>query len=329
MLKGKKRYLVPLLLLTGIVFGPKPNFPSYTAEIPALRIPLEKLDGYLKEKEAEFPNIKPNNESRIVWADSIKKTPYSVVYLHGFSASAMEGDPVHQEFAKRYGCNLYLPRLADHGLADEDAFLKLTPKKLIHSAKEAIAIGKLLGEKVILMSCSTGGTLSTYLTANNPDDVHAQLLYSPNMRIYASTAQMLTMPWGLNLGKLTTGDYYSFTLEGEGANYWTTRYRVEGIVALQALIEETMTDEVFKKITSPLFVGYYYKNEEEQDKVVSVPAMKHFYEMVSTPEDKKQMVAFPNVGNHVVLSRIQSNDLESVRQATYQYAEEVLGLKPI
>ena len=41
--------------------------------------------------------------------DSLKeKTEYAVVYLHGFSASQEEGDPVHYDFAKKFGCNLFL-----------------------------------------------------------------------------------------------------------------------------------------------------------------------------------------------------------------------------
>ena len=35
----------------------------------------------------------------------------SVVYLHGFSASQEEGDPVHYDFAQKFGCNLFLAAL--------------------------------------------------------------------------------------------------------------------------------------------------------------------------------------------------------------------------
>lgn len=37
--------------------------------------------------------LRPDNEARVVWADSIRRTP-CVVFLHGFSASRREGDPV-------------------------------------------------------------------------------------------------------------------------------------------------------------------------------------------------------------------------------------------
>ena len=86
------------------------------------------------------------------------KTAYSIVYLHGFSASQAEGDPVHKNIAAMFGCNLYLSRLAEHGIDTTEPMMNLTADKNWESAKQALAIGKQLGNKVILMGTSTGGT---------------------------------------------------------------------------------------------------------------------------------------------------------------------------
>ena len=331
MKKFFKISLVLIALLFVVLFlGPKPDFPSFDAKIETLDLPLDVLQAQIIENEANTPNVKRNNEARIIWADSLQKTPYSLVYLHGFSASQYEGNPVHEDFAKRYGCNLYLSRLAGHGTEDEQNFIDLTPKDLIESAKHAIQIGQLLGEKVIVMSCSTGGTLSTYLAANNPDLIDAQILYSPNFEIYDKNSKFLTYPWGLQLARRVQGsNYRTIGFTGELANYWTNTYRIEGLVALQALIEETMKEEVFTKINQPLFVGYYYKNEEEQDKVVSVEAIHDFFSKVKTPFNQKSKVAFPNTANHVISCRLQSKDTEIVSKKTYEFAENILGMKPI
>jgi len=192
----KKRYILSALLAGTLFFGPKAEFEAVDGKIDPIKVPLEQLDEYIQEKEAKVVNLKPNNESRIIWADSVRKTEYAVVYLHGFSASIWEGDAMHTQFAERYGANLYLARQQDHGIDDKNTFKNLTPKNYMDSAKEAIAIGQQLGEKVILMSCSTGGTHSLYLTAHNPEMVHAQILYSPNIAIASAAAQLTTMPWG-------------------------------------------------------------------------------------------------------------------------------------
>ena len=330
----KKRYLIPLLLLLALTIafftGPKPDYPSFTGKIEALNMSLAETEAFVAQKHTGVENFKAGNESYILWADSTKqKTEYSVVYLHGFSASPMEGDPIHKEFAQRYGANLYVPCLAKHGILDKESFKDLTPKDLINSAKEAIAIGNILGEKVIVLSCSTGGTLSAYLAAENPEMIDAQIAFSPNIDLADPTSELLTLPWGLPLAQQVSGSEYRHVPIPENcAPYWTMDYRLEGIIALKALIEETMYPDIFKKIKQPLFVGYYYKDEENRDKTVSIPAMKTFFEEINTPADKKVIHAFPN-GAHVMLSPLQSRNLDAVRKEIFGFAENILGLKEI
>ena len=325
-MKIKKRYLLPSLLLVIVLAGPRPGYEKLALSLPELNIPINNLDKYIAEKEASIINLKPDNEARIIWADSIRKTPFSIVYLHGWSASQEEGDPIHEELARRFGCNLYLSRLAGHGIDDPDSFKELTPNELWKSAQEALLIGNMIGEKTILMSCSTGGTLSIYLAANYPERVFAQMLYSPNIEIYAASSALLTMPWGKQLAYQLIGERNSFSPPKEAYQFWTTTYAVEGLICLKSLVETTMTREVWQKINQPLFMGYYYKNEENQDHTVSVAAMREFYQSVSTPALQKREMAFPEVGVHVLLSRIHSKDLESVRRESIQFMEEVLGL---
>ena len=323
-------FLGGLLLLVYFI-GPKVDTPELDKSQPEITSNLEALEKEISQHEGAIPNIKPDNEARIIWADSIpKKTAYSIVYLHGWSASQEEGDPIHIETAKRYGYNLYLPRLSGHGLIEDEPLLTITADKLVNSAKEAIAVGKQLGDKVIVMATSTGGTLALYLAGGDPD-IAGMLLYSPNIEIFDSNAKLLTKPWGVQLAKLVKGgDYHEFENPSEAdRQYWTTKYRVEALSQLQVLMDETMTEETFQSVRQPLFLGYYYKDEIHQDSTVSVSAMLRMYDKLGTPVDQKRKVAFPNVGEHVMTSYITSKDLESVKRATNSFMEEVLGLKPM
>lgn len=324
----KKRYWFGLFLLAlplTYMLGPKVAYPKIDATIQPLSIPLTELDAYIAQKEQNVSNLKPDNEARIVWADSIRQTPYSMVYLHGFSASQKEGAPIHEELAKRFGCNLYLARLAQHGIEDRETFKNITPKDFVDSAKEAIAIGNLLGEKVIVLSCSTGGTLSAYLAATNPDWIAAQLLFAPNFGVNAAGMELLTAPWGKQLARTINGsEYWQLGMSAEAYSYWTKEYRFEGIIALQALIEEVATATVFSKITQPSFIGYYYKNEDEKDEVISIPAIHRFYETIQTPVEQKRKITFPDAEAHVVLSDLVSQDLDSPREESIRFLEEVV-----
>ncbi|MEO1413545.1 MAG: alpha/beta fold hydrolase, partial [Bacteroidota bacterium] len=259
----KKRYLLLILLLGAIVVGPRSHFEPVGTVLPQLELDLEEVEAFVAHQEAHLQNLKPDNGSRIVWADSLRRTPYAVVYLHGFSASPVEGAPLHREFARRYGCNLYLPRLAGHGLDDRESFVDLTPEALMASAREALAIGQVLGEKVILMSCSTGSTLSAFLAAAQPEAVDALLMYSPNFALENPATQLLTGPWGLQIARATIGGKYrSIQLPENCHPYWTITYRVEGLVALQGLLDQTMNEKTYRGVMQPFFLGYYYKNEE-------------------------------------------------------------------
>jgi pimeloyl-ACP methyl ester carboxylesterase len=323
-----------LFCLLGIVYalGPEVEYAKdYDSIVSPMNIPLDQLDSVIQKRESKIEGLKADNEARIIWADSSKqKTPFSLVYLHGFSASQEEGDPIHEDFAKRYGCNLFLSRLADHGRFTKNSFIDLTPAQLINSAKEAIAYGQLLGEKVIVMSCSTGSTLSIYLSSNPDNNIAGQIMYSPNIDIFDPMSELLLYPWAEQLMLWVTGGEYRHVAYGPlPPKYWNEDYHINGAIAVKHLIDQTMNEEVFKNIKQPLFLGYYYKNEEEQDKVVSIERMKEFASQVGTPEDEKRVLSFPNVGAHVMASYVFSKDLEQVANETYAFAEEVLKLVPV
>ncbi|MBT6096855.1 MAG: hypothetical protein HOH05_00610 [Marinovum sp.] len=74
------------------------------------------LDNYLKTAESKLPDIVPGTEKRIIWhGKPHQKTPVSIVYLHGFSASSEEIRPVPDQVAQSLGANLYFARLTGHG----------------------------------------------------------------------------------------------------------------------------------------------------------------------------------------------------------------------
>lgn len=325
----KKRFAVPAALALIYLLGPRASYPVFDGKINDLGLGISDLNTFVEKKYADTLNLKLGNEGYIQWAGAPgEKTEYSVIYLHGFSASPMEGDPIHREFAQRYGANLYVPLLAGHGVSNKESFENLTPKDLIESAKEAIAVGNILGEKLIILSCSTGSTLSIYLTAENPERVHAQMCYSPNIDLEDKTSVLLTKPWGLKLAQTVTGKKYRHVpLPPRCHPYWTMDYRLEGIIALRALLNETMRPDIFRKIDQPLYVGYYYKNEEQRDKTVSIEAMQDFFAQVKTPEAQKRIQAYPE-GTHVMLSPLQNPDITKVRAETFKFAEEILKLQP-
>ena len=320
--------IILLLLIVVYFLGPKPSTPNYKKDLPVVPAGSIAIEQYVKATEATH-KLKPDNEARILWFnDSLKQqTEYAVVYLHGFSASQEEGDPVHYEFAQKFGCNLYLSRLDAHGVDTTEPLGNFTAEGVWNSAKQAYAIGKQLGKKVILMSTSTGGTLALKLAAEYPE-IAGLILLSPNIAINDANAWLLNNHWGLQIAQLVTGKHR--TVEDTTAlyaQYWNNRYLTTSLVQLEELLETTMKESTFRKVTQPTLLLYYFKDEEHQDKVVKVSAMKRMFEQLGTPANLKRQVAIPNAGDHVIGSYVKSKDVETVEIECEKFAQEILHLK--
>ena len=127
MRKARWWILIILLIVFVYLLGPRPDSSEFATDLPTVPGEAESLFNYIAQKESKH-NVKPDNQARIVWAnDSNKrKTQYSIVYLHGFTASQAEGEPTHRNIAKKFGCNLFLTRLAEHGIDTTEPMQRLT-----------------------------------------------------------------------------------------------------------------------------------------------------------------------------------------------------------
>jgi esterase/lipase len=328
-MKRKQGWIVTILIIIIVyLMGPRPTAPVYDNKLPM--VPSgDALESYIQQHEAAH-KLRPDNEARIVWANDSTKaiTEYAILYLHGFSASQGEGDPVHKAIAKKYGCNLYLSRLAEHGIDTTEKLANLTADKLWESAKEAYSIASHIGKKVIIMGTSTGASLGLMLAANYPE-VNSLIMLSPNIEIFDGAAWVLNNPWGLQIARLVNGSNYITSADTRPIykQYWSYGYRLEAVVQLEELLETAMKPQLYKKVTQPVLMLYYYRDEINQDSVVTVEAMHKMYDQLGTPADKKRSVPIPKADNHVIGSYIKSHDVQTVQKEIEKFMDEVLRLK--
>jgi pimeloyl-ACP methyl ester carboxylesterase len=330
----RKFFRILLLVIIGLsilyLLGPKPVTPSYSDTLPSVPSGAQALEQYVQANESVH-RLKPNNEARIVWHnDSLRQpTEYAIVYLHGFSASQEEGNPTHRDIARQFGANLYLARLFDHGIDTSDALVNYSPEGLWESAKQAYAIGKQLGKKVIVMGTSTGGSVALQLAATYPD-IAGLVLISPNIAINDPNAWMLNNHWGKQIAQLVIGSNYRTVTDSRPIyqQYWNYTYRIEAIVALQEYLETAMVPATFNKVKQPVLTLAYYKNEQEQDPVVKVTAMRDMFAALGTPAGQKRFVEMAGTGDHVQGSPIKSKDVEGVKKAIADFLQNVMQIAP-
>ena len=178
------RYTAVLLVILGglWLFGPREpaslSLPNFDIAAPS------GLDTYLAAREAVFDDIVPGTEKSIVWANKRDtKTDIAIVYIHGFSASAMELQPLPNRVATALGANLFFTRLTGHGRGSI-AMQTASVASWMKDMAEALAIGRRLGHRTIIIATSTGGTLAAAaaldaagITADMLLQVHDELIF--------------------------------------------------------------------------------------------------------------------------------------------------------
>ena len=317
-----------VLLLVAVVVvtyfsGPRVPEPTFTATFPTVPSDLAELQRYVADKEAGFPT-RPDNEARIRFHnDSLARTEYAIVYLHGYGGSYRDGYPANVALADTLGANLYLARWAGHGLVADHAMEGFTPEAAWENAKEALAIGQSLGEKVLILSTSTGGTLAIKLAADYPDRVHALLNMGPNLEDDVPGAWLLDSPWGYELAHLAgMGEHKKIDHEEPAANqYFDTIYPSKALVDLQVLVGNTMTDETFRRVRCPVLTLYYHKDEFNEDQHVELDAYPDAHALFAGSQGQGRVVlqALPDPETHFIGSEIKSKDVDGTVEALVEF----------
>jgi pimeloyl-ACP methyl ester carboxylesterase len=196
-------------------------------------------DAYLAEREATMKNIRPGLQKEIVWADPTAKakTRLSIVYVHGFSASKGEIRPLPDKVAAALGANLFYTRLTGHG-EDGASMAKASVNAWINDYAEALAIGRAIGDKVVVIGTSTGASLATWATTQPglSEGVAAFVAISPNYGLKAAGSTLLTLPWSKGLAELLVGRERGFEpVNALNAYFWTTKYPTSAVLPLAAM----------------------------------------------------------------------------------------------
>ncbi|WP_411280812.1 alpha/beta hydrolase [Gemmatimonas sp.] len=312
------RYVMLLIVFWSLYrAGPRPSVewnepatypPAVHVVASALPDSLANFPAWFAQQERAAGVTDPDVAKHVVFADSMspKRTPWSVVYLHGFSATRQETAPLSAEVAEALGANLYETRLRGHGLPG-DSLANVQASNWMNDAAFALDVGRRLGDSVLVIGTSTGGTLGVLL-ATVPkaarEDLRALVLISPNFGPKDRMAGLLTLPWAsVVLPRFIPRRTWTAANE-EQKRFWTMSYPSSALFPMQALVEYVRALPLTGYDTPTL--ALYNRN----DQVVDAERTTHWLDALDAEGMVKsqRMLVIPTKGEdgHVIAGRIVS-----------------------
>ena len=307
------------LFALGVVFmsGPRPSvewtdtstYPG-TMHIVASALPdsIAAFPAWFATQERAAGVTDPDVAKRVVFADSVRpaKTPWSVVYLHGFSATRQETSPLSEEVARALGANLYETRLRGHGLPG-DSLGHVQARDWMGDAAFALDVARRLGDSVLVIGTSTGGTLGVWLaTLPKPvrEGLQALVLISPNFGPTDPAAGLLTLPWAEVVLPLFIPQREWKAKNEEQKRFWTMRYPSAALFPMQALVEHVRDASLNSYDVQTL--AFY----NESDNVVDAKRTTAWLDALDAAgrvkAERVQVIPSNGEDGHVIVGRIVS-----------------------
>ena len=283
-----------------MLFRSGPERPTARAAVPT---DLGALASWLAASEQAARGVRPQTEKRIVWSGGAQvRTPWSVVYVHGFSASRLETAPLAELVAQGLGAYLFETRLSGHGQGYA-AMGEASAQDWLADVQEAARIGKVLGERVLLVSCSTGATLGTWLDMQGQGPrADAQVFISPNFGPRDKRSDLLIGPWGEQLAYAIAGQSYGKASADPREDLaWTSPYPTRALFPMMLLVQKVRESDL-GRFTTPVQVFY-----SEADQTVDPALIKDAFARLGSSNKVLVPVAdSESQGQHVLAGDIRA-----------------------
>jgi pimeloyl-ACP methyl ester carboxylesterase len=172
----------------------------------------------------------------------------------------------------------------------------------LDDAAEAMAVGSVLGDRVVLLGTSTGATLAAWAASRPEADqrLAAVVLLAPNLQPVDRSSRILLWPWGEQLARLVVGPERCFEpVSSAQERHWTTCYPTSALLPMMALVEHVRTMPL-AGVEAPVLVVY-----SRRDQVVDATETERVFAAIPNVE----LVPFEDASDpsgHVLAGEIMS-----------------------
>jgi len=253
---------------------------------------------HIMRSEREIEDLREGDASRFHWAEQEgARTALSLVYLHGYSASPVEIEPVLERLSHELGANVYAPRLRGHGRTPE-AMGPVKAGTWFEEVEQALHVGGLLGEeRTVLIGTSTGGTLAALAALEHPE-LAGLILLSPNFGTQDQTTEALLLPWlGVLLTRVLPDHCWEPSNEAQGA-HWTTCYPISSVASMMVVVDAAHEAD-WSGLEVPVLVL-----RSDDDTVVQQEVIETWLEHLEGPKERVLIEAAAGESGHVLAGDI-------------------------
>jgi pimeloyl-ACP methyl ester carboxylesterase len=308
---------------------------------PLVALPADPVE-LVPDAEAWVATRVAEGERLGVWPQATERlvrrhpgrAPVALLYIHGFGASRAEGEAVVDALATRWDANTLYLRLPGHGI-DAEAHAATRPGDYAAAVSDALGVMPALGEKIVLIGGSTGGLLATWAAATHPEHVDALVLASPFYAFVDPLAQnLLPRVMAIHLLHAMYGEdrWAGWSEDPEGRkqegyeDHWLIDQKYQALIALEDTRRAIARRAVYQRVEVPVLLLHHFRDEANQDGVVSVPAMRAaFTEMNGgSPHPQSRLVPIED-GNHILMSRYVRTDKDAVMSACAEFMATAIG----
>ena len=292
------------LAIAAALLGPRNRFgPNVPTPQPPPPTTPAALDDWLRQREAAYKDIVPGTEKCIIWNSTARtQTQWAVVYIHGFSASRMETAPLADTVAKALRANLFYTRLAGHGRGGA-AMGEHCVQDWLADGVEAVRIARALGKRVLVIGCSTGATLATWM-ALHPEHctVDAYVFISPNFKPRNKLSGIINWPWGLQIALAVQGPTRGWTATDPlEAIAWSNHYATQALLPMMALVQHVHQSDL-SAFQTPVLMLY-----SERDDTVDPGAIRATFARIGSRHKTILEVTYSSAaGQHVLAGDIKA-----------------------
>ena len=162
-----------------------------------------------------------------------------------------------------------------------------------------------MGDRVIILSCSTGGTLVATGIANGvfSEKLFSTVFFAPNFGVQDKMAPLLTWPLALYWAPFIGGEMRTSTPRNRlHARYWTTSYPTVSLIPMMQLIDMVDDAELSASIVPALF---YFSPD---DRVVDPRKTENFIARWRGPKEIRRINGNESEDelNHLITGRVVS-----------------------